>query len=1447
MIRKVRTLVVLFTLCLLIYFTQLDQASLAQESTISQKSPILFEKKDLFEHIEFLSNISSRFTGYPGSYQAAEYLAQKFRDYGLEVVTHKYKVLVPLEKRADIEVIANGRLIRIIKGYALYPNLIQTCSTPPEGVSGEVIYAGNGGVEELDGKDVEGKIVLMSFNTGKDWIDLIKLGAKAVIFTEPSSTDRMESMSKFVQTPIHFPRLYVTKEDGEYLKNALENISNLKVRVILRMRYEWVEAVNVIGIINGTEQPNDVIVVASHYDSWSVVPSKSPAADEASGAAALIELAKYFSEHPPRRSIWFVAFSGHWQGLAGAREFVEDIVFSKRVREGSLRIWMMINLDLSTGSNRLSAVHTSHFYKLNTPLTWGNWLKTNLENYIRSLNAETGTKFSDLIDISIREYGWWARIPSPYIADSDPMVITGSPAFTLRTSEDMRIFWGTPISDLSRVNLDNLVTQLTMIQYILFRFANEVDLGISWDIVAPQKFLVGGAGGGYVRLSGSGFITLQGKVIEYNITKGWFSPVPYALVTVRNSRSIYPFSTIVTSADKDGRFSIHGLVPSFITDPSTSYIIEAWVLNANDDQIEYAPNLGLYGREINVPVSTLSPVVNATVSIFRCKSVVLLDVYDPKTFMRSLVLDQRGSLEGFYFQTINILPYDFATGAESLWYGRYYINNEPLAILFVPPEERFMIKIDYGAPAEVSTFIVNSSSEYPEGYGYSFKNNDVIYISVPSQAAFDMYTVTKSRYSKTASLLLRNPTLEKYLNLAEKHLERAIQYAKSNIHSKTYEEELVAWSSSIMAYRLLMGLVYDSSITISAVVAIIIPAALFTERLLSTSSGYRRLVYVFILMGGMFVVFKLLFPGFNVMEIRGNPFIVIITIPLAYLLLFSTFLLLKVSSSAIRKRREEKLGIHEMERERLSFMLHSVIVSLRYMKRRRLRTILILTTIAVNSLSLTSFASISPYVVTREVALAGLQSPYSGLLFKRYDTQTFEVIDEPLLNYVGGLFNKSIKICPRVWLYPQTVLPQGDLISDIRSRYNSTKVQVIIGLSSHEIELLFGKALLGLNLRDEDTFACLISKSLSKALNVTVLDTISWNGIQFIVKGIFDESIIGEPIDIDGYSMAPFDPLTVSTISHLPVLEEVQPSPVSFHNLVVIPYEIALKLGGVLSSVEVRLNETEEISSIIDEISLLNMHIFIGKEGSTYSLSTTTAYAFIGIEPLLVLASLASLNILTIMLGIVDERKREIMIHSALGLDPRSSSLLFFFEILVYSIVGITIGYLVGINLNYLFITFNILPKEFIFNYSSSTILIILLILLAFSMSSVIYPAHIASRIVTPSHERKWKITTKPKGDKWEIPLPIVLSKREVLGVFRFIREYYEGATQDQLKTFAFRRSIEIDLESERPSLTSVVALAPFEANITQLFSLIAIPISKDQYTFSILLKKLTGIESRTA
>jgi hypothetical protein len=49
--------------------------------------------------------------------------------------------------------------------------------------------------------------------------------------------------------------------------------------------------------------------------------------------------------------------------------------------------------------------------------------------------------------------------------------------------------------------------------------------------------------------------------------------------------------------------------------------------------------------------------------------------------------------------------------------------------------------------------------------------------------------------------------------------------------------------------------------------------------------------------------------------------------------------------------------------------------------------------------------------------------------------------------------------------------------------------------------------------------------------------------------------------------------------------------------------------------------------------------------------------------------------------------------------------------------------------------------------------------------------------MIVPSLERKWKFSTRPKGDLWELPLPINMrDKNETIALLAYLKEYYEGS-----------------------------------------------------------------------
>lgn len=108
---------------------------------------------------------------------------------------------------------------------------------------------------------------------------------------------------------------------------------------------------NVIGIIPGISEIDNYIVIGAHYDAQGMggiislntdtEPKVHPGADDnASGTAGILELAHYFSENRPERTLVFIAFSGEELGLLGSRYFVSN----STLPDGE--ILAMVNLDM---------------------------------------------------------------------------------------------------------------------------------------------------------------------------------------------------------------------------------------------------------------------------------------------------------------------------------------------------------------------------------------------------------------------------------------------------------------------------------------------------------------------------------------------------------------------------------------------------------------------------------------------------------------------------------------------------------------------------------------------------------------------------------------------------------------------------------------------------------------------------------------------------------------------------------------------------------------------------------------------------------------------------------------------------------------------------------------------------------------------------------------------
>ncbi|MCB1699795.1 MAG: M28 family peptidase [Halioglobus sp.] len=107
---------------------------------------------------------------------------------------------------------------------------------------------------------------------------------------------------------------------------------------------------NVIAVIPGSERPDESIIYTAHWDHLGTNPKVegdniyNGAVDNASGTAALLSLARLFSELParPERSVAFLAVTAEESGLLGSRWYSENPLFPLETTVANINIDGMV-------------------------------------------------------------------------------------------------------------------------------------------------------------------------------------------------------------------------------------------------------------------------------------------------------------------------------------------------------------------------------------------------------------------------------------------------------------------------------------------------------------------------------------------------------------------------------------------------------------------------------------------------------------------------------------------------------------------------------------------------------------------------------------------------------------------------------------------------------------------------------------------------------------------------------------------------------------------------------------------------------------------------------------------------------------------------------------------------------------------------------------------------
>ncbi len=283
-----------------------------------------FAASDLQETVRTLTDFGDRAVGSNGNQKATEYIRNRLQ-------ATEPKELGRLNFQLPVLRQSNANLQLASKTISLHPlayNAITPENLPPEGVKGPLIYVGQGELADFNGKEIQGSIVLMEFDSLKNWLNAASLGASALIYVNRDSSPRAAFLEKEELSPIQFPCFWI--EAAQLTSVLPENIAEpnnpLAAEVTVSGRSAWSTAAteNLYALYPGTDpdRANELIVVEAFYDSTSFIAGRAPGADEGLSIAGLLELADQLHDSPPIRPFLLLASNGHAQSQAGMRESI---------------------------------------------------------------------------------------------------------------------------------------------------------------------------------------------------------------------------------------------------------------------------------------------------------------------------------------------------------------------------------------------------------------------------------------------------------------------------------------------------------------------------------------------------------------------------------------------------------------------------------------------------------------------------------------------------------------------------------------------------------------------------------------------------------------------------------------------------------------------------------------------------------------------------------------------------------------------------------------------------------------------------------------------------------------------------------------------------------------------------------------------------------------------
>jgi hypothetical protein len=891
----------------------------------------------------------------------------------------------------------------------------------------------------------------------------------------------------------------------------------------------------------------------------------------------------------------------------------------------------------------------------------------------------------------------------------------------------------------------------------------------------------------------------------------------------------------------DGRFQLDG-IPAHVARWTSIYFVNAYLL-ADDGRIVRSTDLSKILRGFTVEFDSWNRNSSPFLALaFDCEEVQMADLFDPR-FLQSL---PDGTL------------YDTARNSDPRRYNWSLWNGLMSAQLI--PGTRYHTVLRVGAVRN-RMLLLNVKDEPPRA-GVTLRDNINGFSSsepLPDHpfylAALDMYRLDRWRIDEYRRAGITSTTVDELAERTDALLRQAQEAKEKDDGGALFKASTGALANEVRAYQAVRETANDVVHGAIFLLLMLVPFAFTMERLLFATPHVYRQIGLFI---GIFLVMATVLWSFHpAFQISSQPLIIIMAFTVIFMSILVLVMVYRKFEEGLRELRRGVAEASGASTTRFGLFWTAVRLGIANMRKRKLRTALTGTTVALVTFALLCFVSTSKFGGTEEHTL-NIASPYTGVLVRQ---PVMRPMPAQSRAYLENALGESRQKSARYWWVNTN--QQWRLHARNPQTGAQISLQGALGLEAAESKF----TRIAEFCPDWEKFArgngCYLADESAQLLGVKPGDTVVVAGRPLELIGVFDVARMNRELkDLDGASLMPIDygaieaekrgriaaddlkTMATETEGSGGFKVDETVAPLSSASVIVVPASLVERVrGGSLRSIAVAAESQDDAKHLATELSQrLQFAMYYGSpEGArVIAAKPLTPQAP---KSLLIPLIIAGFIIFNTMLSSIAERRREIYVYTSLGLAPLHVGFLFLAEAATYGLIGSIFGYIVGQGVATVLSGWGLMGGITL-NYSGMHAVWVMLLVLAVVIVSSLIPAYLAGKLAAPSNRLTWDVPD-PVNDVITDLLPFTVTPKTATGVLAYLREYFAAHREGSIGCFStaeLRLFREERDGSVQMGIAGPVWLAPYDLGVRQQMRLTIFSTDNDDvYELRIELQRGAG------